>query len=172
MPRKRSQKSKTKISRQSWDALPSGQQEARERALSVLAKMRQGSPLYPAAREVGIDPRTALRHLAVALTKREGKYRARKVDRISRGMVVYSSGKQLYIIVNDSRVASTIGKYFNAVRQLLHAGDDMMLRTFEGVAVTDNRLVRYFLETDPKRILAIESAREEPEFFQIYRIGG
>lgn len=154
-----------------WEDLSPAQQEIRERALSTLSKIRQGSSLYSAAREVRIDPRTATRYLANALRKKSGKFLARKVDKISRGIVIYSEGKQRYIVVNDSRFASTIGKYFNAVRQLIHAGDDKMLKTFEGAAVVDSKLVKYYLETDPRRILAIEETREEPEFFHIYGRG-
>lgn len=169
MPKKRVQKSK--ISRRRWEALPSSQQEVRERALSVLARMRQGALLYPAAQEVGIDPRTAVRHLEAAITKRAGKYLARKTDRISRGMIIYSDGKQVQINVNDSRTASTIGKYFNAVRQLLNAGDKEALHKFTNVSIIDENGVSHQLESKIKNILAIEERKEDGEAFEIYGRG-
>jgi hypothetical protein len=137
--------------------------------------MRQGSPLAVAAREIGIDPRTVTRHLGKVLAKRsDGKYHAKPTDRISRSMVIYSQGKQTAITVPDSKIASIIGQYFNAVRKYLNTGDNSEVKKFKNIIVVDSDGNKYRLETDAKKIQAIESAKEEPEFFQIYssNIGG
>ena len=126
-------------------------QETRKRALAVLSKMRQGSRLSVAAKEVGIDPRTVTKHLGSAVTKLNGKYRARPVDSISRSMVVYSRGKQFVITVIDSKTASTIGQYFNAVRQYLNTGDSAALKKFKNVLVVDSDGTKYKLETSGKK---------------------
>jgi hypothetical protein len=139
---------------------------------AVLAKMRQGSPLAVAAKEIGIDPRTVTRHLGNVLGKRNGKYRAKPTDKISRSMVINSRGRQAVIAVGDSKTASIIGQYHNAVRQYLNTGDKSALKNFENVAVVDSAGVGHRLETDLRRIKAIESAKEEPEFFEIYSSGG
>jgi hypothetical protein len=134
--------------------------------------MRQGSPLAVAAREIGIDPRTVARHLGKALAKRaDGKYHARPTDKISRNMTIYSQGKQTAITVADSTTASTIGQYFNAVRKYLNTGDNSDLKKFKNVTIVDSDGNKYRLETDVKKIRAIEAAKEEPEFFQIYSSG-
>jgi hypothetical protein len=170
MVRRHSGKARKKpLARRSWDLLSTPLKEKRERALAVLRKMRQGSMLTAAAKEIGIDPRTVTRHLGGALVKRTGKYRARPADKISRSMVIYSQGRQLAIAFADSQTASTIGQYLNAVRQYLNTGDKSALKPFENVAVIDSDGVGYTLETSIRSIKAIELAKEDAEFYSIYR---
>ena len=159
---------KALMSKRPWDMLTPAQQEIRKRALAALSKIRQGLFLSVAAKEVGIDSRTAAKHLGRAITKLNGKYLARPVDHISRSMLVYSQGKQFVITVTDSKAASTIGQYFNAVRQYLNTGDSAALKKFKNVLVVDSDGTKYRLETGGKKIQAIEAEKEEPEFFQIY----
>lgn len=157
------------ISRRAWDTLSPSLQETRKRSLSILSKMRQGLSLTAAAREVGIDPRTAVAHLGSALVKPAGKYVARSADKISRSMVINTDGKQTVIIVSDSKTASIIGQYHNAVREYLNTGDKSVLKGFEDMIITDSEGTAHRLETNLKKLRAIESAKEEPEFFEIYR---
>jgi hypothetical protein len=130
--------------------------------------MRKGSSLTDAAKEVGIDRRTARRHLGNALHKRGGRDQAKPADRIPRSMGINSHGKQIVVTVNDSKTASMIGQYHNAVRQYLNTGDDSALKKFKNVTVIDSTGTKHRLETDGKKIQAIEAAKEEPEFFEIY----
>lgn len=157
------------ISKRSWGSLSPALQETRKRSLSALSKMRQGLSLTAAAREVGIDRRTVLVHLGRAIVKPAGKYVARPTDDISRSMVINTQGRQTVIAVRGSKTASTIGQYHNAVRQYLNTGEMSTLKAFENVTVVDSAGVRHRLETNIKKIRAIESAKEEPEFFEIYR---
>ena len=157
------------ISRRSWDVLSPALQETRRRSLSALSKMRQGLSLTAAAKEVGIDRRTALIHLGGALVKPEGRYIAKPKDKISRSMVINTQGKQTVITVRNSKTASTIGQYHNAVRQYLNTGDRSALNAFEKITIIDSAGVKHRLETNIKKIKTIESAKEEPEFFEIYR---
>ena len=167
--RKRASRRQKALAKLAWSILSPALQETRIRSLAVLSKLRQGATLAAAAKEVGIDRRTAVRHLGSALTKRDGKYRARPVDHISRNMVIYSRGKQFVITVADSKAASTIGQYFNAVKQYLNTGDKSALKNFEAIAVIDSAGVSHRLEINTRKLKAIESAKEEPEFFEIYR---
>jgi hypothetical protein len=162
---------KMSISRRSWDLLTPSLKETRKRSLSVLSMMRRGSTLAAAASEVGIDPRTVSRHLGAALVKRESRYHAKPTDRISRSMVVYSKGKQADITVADSRTASIIGQYFNAVRKFLNTGDKTALEAFKDATVIDIGGTTHLLETNVRRLKKIESAKEDREFFEIYKNG-
>lgn len=125
-----------------------------------------------AAKEIGIDPRTVMRHVGKSLAKRaDGKYHAKPTDRISRNMVINSRGKQVEVTVPDSKTASIVGRYFNAVRHWLNTGNTKPLAKFKGVVVTDASGTLHVLETDLKRLKTIESARENREFFEIYKTG-
>ena len=162
-------KSKSPLDRRAWDRLSPAQKERRKRSLMVLNIMRQGVSMAAAAKEVGIHRYTVLRHLGTALIKRGGKYYAKPKDRISRGMIINSRGRQIAITIIDSKAASIIGQYHNAIRQYLNTGDKSALREFQGIIVVDSAGVSHRLETDIRKIKAIESAKEEPEFFEIYR---
>jgi hypothetical protein len=160
---------KVPLPRRSWDLLSPALQQTRKRALDTLSMIRHGSTLSAAAKEIGVHPRTVTRHLGSVLAKRGGKYRAKSTDKISRSMVIYTQGRQLSITFADFKTASTIGQYLNAVRQYLNTGDKSTLKPFENVEVVDGRGIKHKLETDIRKIKAIESAKEEPEFFEIYR---
>lgn len=161
------------LSQLSWDQLSPALQERRERSLTVLRKMRQGSTLTAAAKEVGINRGTALRHLGNAVVKRGGRYFAKPTDRISRGLVINSRGKQATVTVNDSKSASIIGEYHNAVKQYLESGDDKVLKKFRKISIVDNShgKKKYRLETDGEKLLKIEEGKEDREFFEIYNTG-
>lgn len=131
--------------------------------------MRKGSSLIGAAKEVGIDRRTVRRHLGKTLVKHNGKYYPKPTDKISRSMIINSKGRQVVITIRDSKTASIIGQYYNAVRQYLNTGDKSPLKYFQHIAIVDGGGDTHRLETNLKKISAIESAKEEPEFFEIYR---
>lgn len=134
--------------------------------------MRQGATLSAAAQDIGIDPRTVLKHLGNTLVKRDGKYHAKPTDRISRGLVINSKGKQITITVNDSKSASIIGEYHNAVKQYLESGDDKVLKKFRKISIVDSHgKKKYRLETDGEKLLEIEEGKEGREFFEIYNAG-
>jgi hypothetical protein len=86
-------------------------------------------------------------------------------------MVIYSNGKQAAITAPDSRTASTIGQYHNGVRKFLNSGDKSGLDAFKGVTVMDTDGTTHALETNVKRLKKIESAKEDREFFEIYKTG-
>lgn len=165
-------KRKLSLARLPWELLSSALRHRRQRALSVLRLMRQGSVLAAASRAVGMDPRTVRRHLGGALTRRsDGRYYPKATDGISRSMVIYSRGKQQEVTVPDSKTASTIGKYLNAVRKFLHTGDRTALDAFKGVTVIDANGAHHLLETNAGRLKAIESRKEDGEGIEIYKTG-
>jgi hypothetical protein len=165
-------KRKSSIARRAWELLSPALRETRKRSLSVLGLMRQGKAMTAAARETGVDRRTVARHLGNAIAKHsDGQYHAKPSDRISRSMVIYSEGKQVEVTIPNSKTASTIGQYFNAVRRFLNTADKRSLDAFKGVTVTDAEGEMHVLETNVKRLKKIESAKEDREFFEIYKTG-
>ena len=111
--------------------------------------MREGISLKRASAEYGIDPRTVQRLAAPALRKRgSGYYAAASRDKLLRLLVVPTRHGLAEIAVNDSRSATRIGQYWDAVRLALETGDYSKLRDFRGETVTTADGARVALMTD------------------------
>lgn len=104
----------------------------------VVTTMRsEGLSLRRAAAEEGISPGTVLRNAKGALRKNaHGRYRARASDRLLRPLIVPSSQGLAEIATRDSRAATIVGEYWNAVNHYLETGDDIELARFRGVTIT------------------------------------
>ncbi len=109
----------------------------------------EGVSLRQASREFGIDPRTVVRLGRPALRKRpNGRYKARANDRLLRVLVLPTRGGLREIAVRDSREASQIAEYANAVQRYLQTGDASALRKFRRKRITDATGARVPLLTD------------------------
>jgi len=111
------------------------QAQARERALAVLALMRREKlSLRRAAQFEETDPRTVRRYVRSALQQASprGRYRPTAYDRIARMLNVLTPTGPVAVIVRDSRTASRIGEYMNAVRTYVNTGDSSALDRFKG----------------------------------------
>ncbi len=114
--------------------------EARERALATLARMRrEGLGLKAAAKTERIEPRAVLRYVGSALEQKgsRGDYRATPYDRIPRELQIPTPEEMKTIVARDSRQASQLAEYWNAVQSYLGTGDASALRKFRGKRITD-----------------------------------
>lgn len=129
---------------------PSRQRESLVKTAHVLSAMRSdGTSLRKAAREHGISPATVRRYSGNTLRKSaSGKYRPRASDRILRVLVIPTSEGLREVCTRDSRSASMLAEYSNAVQTFLQTGDDTELRAFHGRHVTDAEGNRVPLLTD------------------------
>jgi hypothetical protein len=136
------------------NAIPRNEREAeaRERALAALALMRRKRVSRGAAAKAeGTTPATMLRYVGSALRRDgpRGRYRASKFDRIPRTIEIPTRTGPQVTTVRDSRVASQIGEYLNAVKSYARRGGDRTaLRRFEGRTFRVSGVVYPFL-TDP-----------------------
>ena len=135
-------------------------QETWDSVAHVISKMRaERVSLRRASKEYGIDPEVVLKLGRSALRKRRnGKYVARKTDRLLRMMSVLTPEGRREIAVRDSRQASVLGKYWAAVQRYLQTGDDSALREFQGEKITDASRKRHALITDLNQLNALGSA--------------
>lgn len=110
------------------------EQQARRRALDAVSLMRKdGLSLGKAAQAAGTTRAAMKRHAGPALEKdRRGGFSAKASDRLVRPMLVPTTGGPITLDVRDSRTASKIGAYHNAVNVYLDTGDDRALRAFRG----------------------------------------
>ena len=158
------------VSARSWNTLSPSEQLARERALEVLSHARRsGKSLSRLSKEHSISVKAVLK-ATNSFEKVKGRWKAKKIDHISRIMAINEHGKELFIEVTDSRYATLIGKYYSAVKEYLNTGNTDVLTEFEGKRVKDSSGKWHTLETNPSAIREINARREEPEFYDIYQV--
>jgi hypothetical protein len=99
-------------------------QELWDRIAQIPAKMRsEKMSRRRASRELGVSPRQL--RLARSAFRRlpNGRYVAKATDRLLRILVLPSDNGLVEVAVNDSRQATVIGEYWNAVHWYLSTGD-------------------------------------------------
>jgi hypothetical protein len=103
------------------------------RSLEVLRRLRHGDSLYKAARAEHIAPDTVRRYIGAALVREPGgRYRAMPRDRLVRQMWFLTvNGKQL-VEPSNSREATKLAEYWNAVYHYVTTGDAKPLWRFHG----------------------------------------
>ena len=98
----------------------------------------EGLSLRQASREYGIDARTVVRLGGTALRKASnGRYKAKASDRLLRVMIIPTREGTREVATRDSREASRIAEYSNAVQKYLQTGNDAALRKLRRKTVTD-----------------------------------
>lgn len=152
--------------------LPSGltprEKGVKAKALRVISQMRNtGDSLAQASRDNRISPNTVRRYTN-AVKKEDGRWVAKKYDRIPRKMAIDSDGDSYYITVTDSRHASLIARYHSAKGKFFETGDESYLKQFEGKQVRDQYGNWHTLETDPDTLYELNEQKETEEFFSIY----
>lgn len=162
--------SKAPVYRLSAKYLDSREQARRSRSLTVLSRVRRGEgPLSRLAREERISPST-VRRATGAFRKRGDRWKATKMDRIERHMRSYEHGERIEVRINDSRTATLLSRYANAVGRYRETGDSSGLAEFQGKTYIDAEGREHGFEADPQ---ALRDAFERSEsdygsFVEIY----
>lgn len=154
-----------------WNKLTPRQKMLREKSLSVVNELRNSKTktIQQAARENSVSVNTVLKHTN-GFKKINNKLIVKKWDRIPRVMRINTDGKEKSIEIKDSRTASVVGRYHNAVKQFLNTGDKTKLQKFRSKKVKDSKGKLHKLETNPEEIIRINQRIEEPEFYEIYNV--
>ena len=120
-------------------AQPQRRQETLKKTAHVLSAMRtEKVSLRQASREHGVSPATVLRHGKAGLRKTSrGKYAARARDRLLRVLVLPTPTGLAEIATLNSRAATVVAEYWNAVNLYLETGDDTDLQRFRGQSIID-----------------------------------
>ncbi len=137
-------------------------------SLSVLNRIRRGKNPRNVINDSQISEKNILKHLGNNIKIKNKTIRVTKTDKIPRQMMISENGKEILIIVKNSKDASKIGQYHNAKRQFLESGDSSGLKKFKKIKIKDIDGKLHQFETSPKKIIEIEDRKEEPEFFDIY----
>lgn len=151
------------VSRLPVASLSRREQLTRRRALEVVSEARRGSgPLSKLARARGMSPKT-VRRASGAFRKKGGRWVPTKRDLVERWLKTYEGGYRTEVLVRDSRTATLLSKYANAVGRFLETGDPSGLKEFEGRSYIDSQGKRHTFETDPGAIRAAVE-RSESDF--------
>ena len=140
----------------------------RRTSLSILNRIRRGENPRNVINDLQISKKNLLKHLGNNIKIKNNTIKVTKSDKIPREMLISENGKEIPIIVKNSKDASKIGRYHNAKRQFLESGDSSSLKKFEKIRIKDIDGKSHQFETSPKKIIEIEDRKEEPEFFDIY----
>lgn len=132
--------------------------------------MRSGKSLTYSSKEFGLDKKTVKQHIKSAIRKKRERWVAKRTDRIERCLIINEKGQSIEIIVTNSKDASLIGEYHNAVKKFLETGDKSLLEKFKRRVIKDSKGKKHKLETNPDKLYEISEAREDEEFFEIYEV--
>ena len=152
-----------------WRKLSPRQKLLREKSLTVISELRNSKTktLPQAANDNNITVKNVILHTN-GFKKVNGKPVVKRWDRIHRVMRINTNRKEKSVEIKDSRTASVVGRYHNAVKQFLNTGDKTKLKQFRNKKVKDSKGKLHKLETDPQRIIQINQRIEEPEFYEVY----
>lgn len=154
--------------KRSWTLLSPRQKNNRERSLEVTSIARNSKQsLSKISKNHDISVKTVIRNTN-AFKKVNGKWVAKKFDRISRVLKINENGKEKSIETSNSKTASTIGVYHNAVKQFLNTGDSKALKQFKKLKIKDSNGNIHSLETNTQKLIEINERIEEPEFYEVY----
>jgi hypothetical protein len=132
----------------------------RRRALEVVSEARRGKgSLSKFARARGMSPKT-VRRAAGAFQKKGGRWVATRTDRVERWLKSYEGGHRIEVLVRESRTATLLSRYANAVGRYRETGDPSGLVEFEGKSYRDVTGKVHTFETDPA---ALRDAFERSE---------
>ena len=153
-----------------WSKLTSRQKMLREKSLAVISELRntKTKTLPQAAKDNDITVQNVIKHTN-GFKKLHGRLVTKKWDRISRPMRINTDGRDTSVEIRDSRTASVVGRYHNAVKHFLNTGDKTKLVKFRNKKVKDANGNIHKLETDPTKIISINERIEEPEFYELYQ---
>lgn len=128
--------------------------------IGVVSRMRaEKVSLQKASQDAGISPSSVKRWARSALQKRSnGKWVAKRSDRLLRVMALPTREGMREIATRDSRQASLIGNYLNAVHRYLETGDRSKLGPFQGKAALDANGLNVPLLTDLQELKRLGSA--------------
>jgi hypothetical protein len=143
-------------------ALTAEQQEIWRRSTHAVTQMRVENASRPrASRESGVDPAAVLQLVGSALRKNaSGHYVATPSDRLLRVLAIPTHEGVGEIATRDSRQASQLATYWDAVQKYLQTGDATVLSNFEGVYITDANGAQVPLLTDLDELDRLGSAGE------------
>lgn len=147
-------------------------QDTWHRVIEAIAAMRDGRSLQRAARDADLSPATVLRLAGSAIRRgSNGRYRPAASDSLVRVVRMPTSDGLTEVALRNSRDASTVAEYLNAVHRYLAKGDASGLTPFHDRAIRSVDGDRVIFVTDTATLDRLGSAGVL-SFESIYARGG
>jgi hypothetical protein len=128
--------------------------------LEVVSEARRGrGSLSKLARARGIAPKT-VRRATGAFRKQGSRWVPTRTDRVERWLKTYEEGYRVEVLIRDSRTATLLSRYANAVGRYSETGDPSGLKAFAGKTYRDAAGKTHTFETDS---VALREAFERSE---------
>ena len=162
-------KQKIPLYKRPWKKLSARQKSVRARSLSVISELRKSKSksTQDVARNNGIRVLTVMNNTN-GFKKVNGRLVVKKWDVVPRMMLINENGQEKSVEVKNSRTASVIGRYHNAIKHFLNTGDRTKLKQFRNKKIKDSGGKIHRFETDTEKIIKINQRIEEPEFYEVY----
>lgn len=154
-------------SRRTLNALSPVARAKRDQAFEVLSLMRRDDLDLTAAIRAHnhanpperISREAARKYVGSALIEKKGKLVAKPYDRLLRVMHFPTPTGAIELEVRDSRSASRLAAYNNAVRTFLLTGEDRALRQFRGKEIRSGKRSYPFI-TDAETLIRLDQVGE------------
>lgn len=142
-----------------YNALSKADQQHWDDIGQITTEVRLGVSLNRASRKYRRDPRTVQRLAKTALRKRRnGRWSAKRTDSLLRVLQRLTPEGITEVALSDSRQATVLGKYWNAVDLYRNTGDSFQLQEFDGRHIVDAGGNRFPLLTDLRTLDRLGSA--------------
>ena len=142
-----------------YNAMSEGDQQLWDDIGQITTEMRLGTSLNRASQKFDRDPRTVRRLGKTALRKlRNGRWATKRTDRLLRVLQRLTPDGKVEVAVSDSRQATVLGRYWNAVGLYRDTGDPSRLQEFDGQYIIDTAGDQYPLLTDLQTLDRLGSA--------------
>lgn len=142
-----------------YDAMSKRAQQLWDDIGQITTEMRLGASLNLASRKFSRGPRIVRRLGKSALRKlSNGRWAAKRTDRLLRVLQRITPEGKVEVALSDSRQATALGRYWNAVELYRDTGDPSRLKEFEGEYIIDAAGNRLPLLTDLQTLDRLGSA--------------
>jgi len=126
------------VSMEDYNAMSKSNQQLWDDIGQITTEVRDGSSLNKTARKFGRNPRIVQRLGRTALRKlKNRRWAAKRTDHLLRVLPQLTSQGIVEVALSDSRQASILGRYWNAVELYRDAGDSSRLQDFDGQYIID-----------------------------------
>lgn len=141
-------------------ALPAHTQQTYASVTQAISRMRNDRvSMSRAAQEFGLGRQDIRKFGGKSVRKAPNRrYVATKRDSLLRVLVLLTHQGVIEVGVSDSRQASALGEYWNAVQRYLSTGDASLLASFRGKHITDSTGKEFPLLTDQQELDRLANA--------------
>jgi len=144
-----------------YEKLSPAEKSLSKRANKVAYKIKRGTLLKYAMKEVKMTLEEIKQYLGKSLYKKNGRYYITLNDHRQRQMPFFENGEATMIITRTFKESSLVGTYLNDVRYAIHGRTEDPLKKYEGRYLVDANGKKRYFETNWQKLHDIKERHEE-----------